>query len=70
MESWHSNGKRFQYGRFEKGREHGTRFEWDLGGKLVTITVFNRGEITEEVSENLEKHPEYKTAQKLTAKDR
>ena len=65
-ESWYANGKRRSYGHFENGKHHGRRFEWDFDGKLIVIERFTHDTLTEYKSENLESHPEYKTALELT----
>ena len=68
-ERWSSDGTRSLYGHFENGEHHGRRFEWDRDGKLVVIEAFNRGQLSEYVSDNLEQHPDYKIAHQLLAGD-
>jgi len=68
-EVWWSNGARAVYGRFEAGRPHGRRFQWDEDRKLIVIEVFNHGLLSEYETENLEEHPGYKVAQQLLARD-
>ena len=68
-EGWWSDGTRSVYGHFENDEHHGRRLEWDRNGKLIVIEAFNRGELSEYESDNLEQHPDYKVAQQLLARD-
>lgn len=64
-EQWRQDGKRSRYGHFEQGYHHGRRFEWDRDGKLIVIEAFNRGQLSEYKSDNLEQHPDFEAAQLL-----
>jgi hypothetical protein len=66
-ECWAADGTRILYGHFENGEHHGRRFEWDRHGKLCSIIAYNHGELIEFQHENLENHPDFKTAQELGA---
>jgi hypothetical protein len=68
-ERWWPDGTRLLYGHFEDGEHHGRRFEWDRDGKLIVIEAFNRGQLSEYVSDNLEQHPDYKIAQQLLSRN-
>ena len=68
-ELWWPNGARSVYGHFEDGEPHGRRFAWDRDRKLIVIEAFDQGRLSEYESENLEKHPDYKAAEQLLARD-
>jgi len=69
-EQWWPDGTRSLYGHFDKGDHHGRRFAWDRDGRLIVIEAFNRGQLSEYESKNLEQHPDYKVAQQVLARDR
>jgi hypothetical protein len=68
-ESWQTDGKRETYGHFENDTHHGLRFEWDREGKLTAIAKYQHNTLSEYEYENLEKHPDYLTAQGLVPKN-
>jgi hypothetical protein len=68
-ERWWPDGTRSLYGHFEQNNHHGRRFEWDRDGKLIVIEAFNRGQLSEYESDNLEQHQDYEVAQQLLARD-
>ena len=68
-EMWTQSGARELYGHFEKGDHHGQRFEWSRDGKLSSIHTFNHGQLSEYQYQNLENHPDFKTAQQLGTRD-
>jgi hypothetical protein len=69
-ERWWPDGILSLYGHFDEDDHHGRRFEWDRDGKLIVIRAFNRGQLSEYVSDNLEQHPEYEVAQQKHARYR
>jgi len=68
-ECWEPGGTRTLYGHFEEDEHHGRRFEWDCDGKLIAIAAYDRGELCEYESENLEHHPDFGAAQRLLTGD-
>jgi antitoxin component YwqK of YwqJK toxin-antitoxin module len=66
-ETWTKSGTRELYGHFENDVLDGARFEWNHAGKLSSISVYNHGDLIEYHRENLESHPEFKTAQRLAS---
>ena len=65
-ETWYPDGKRECYASLEHGVHHGRRFNWDWNGNLSAIEKFNHNELIEYESQNLEAHPEYAEAQRLS----